>query len=132
MSQFQAQPLWQIELEAWGLDCQVVVAESGMLQLDIDSTELPLAFFGQIETLSNQWYTQVSWSQWSSRHGNIHVTVIVAPDLTIPERIALQLMGGSDPYREKSALMCHWNGSPHPILLFKPNPKRLTATAGRG
>lgn len=134
MSEFKFETLPTIQKEAESYNCDVVIAKDNELQFDLDDERSSIQFnkwFGA--TLTNRFKSKgLIFSQsWQSKNGNRHVTAILphGVNLTVPERIALQLAGGSDPKREFAALCCHWDGSPHPILLFKPKQKEVAPTA---
>lgn len=121
MSEFGVMMMEQIERVAANHFCSVVVARPNELQFDLDAPDSWEAFqyFFSLK-LSKRFNEKATYIQWSSKSGNRHVVVTLPVDLSIPERIALQAQGGSDSGREFAALACHWDGSPHPILLFKP------------
>lgn len=128
MSEFKFDPIDKIEKEAASYHCEVVIAKDNELQFDLDSSETQTRFTKWYNTtLTSRYMKQgfISKKVWGSKNGNIHavLTLPYGVNLSVPERIALQLAGGSDPKREFAALCCHWDGSPHPILLFKPLPK---------
>ncbi len=125
MSEFSYMERWEIELEAMSLQCEVVVAEPHELQFDIDDSHASERFWAWHRRASFRYEYDLPVTEWRSRSGNIHRVVCVPPVGTIEERVALQAMGGSDPGREWAALQCHHAGSPHPILLYRPLPKRL-------
>jgi hypothetical protein len=123
----------QIETEADGYGCDVVVAKDNELQFDLDD-DLALERFRLFheQKLFNRYKSLLPKQEWKSKSGNTHVVLTLPESLFVTERIALQSQGGSDPGREFAALCCQWDGSLHPILLFKPRPKiqlALTANA---
>lgn len=128
MSKFATMPLWAIEHEAMTLNCRVVIAEANQLQFDIDDDEgrSKFAHF-YIENLFMRFGDKLPREHWTSRSGNDHWVLTLPDAFSVEERIAMQVLGGSDPGREWAALCCHWDGSPHPILLYRPLPKLLTA-----
>jgi hypothetical protein len=133
MSQFKFDPIDKIEKEAASYNCEVVIAKDNELQFDLDTYEA-VAYFSKFVqgTLSNRFkQTFIFPRRWQSKNGHDHavITLPYGVNLSVPERIALQLAGGSDPKREFAALCCHWDGSPHPILLFKPKPKMVAPSA---
>ena len=124
MSEFKVDTIEKIEREAAGYGCEVVVAKDNELQFDLDTLAARDRFDKFYQTqLYNRFQQMLPLIQWKSRSGNRHVVLTLPSPLTVPERIALQVAGGSDVKRECAALFCHWDGSPHPILLFKPVPK---------
>lgn len=125
MSEFKVETLETIQQEAAELGCEAVVAKDNELQFDLDNVEARLWFEKFYEKqLANRFYMKVPRRSWRSRSGNLHVVVTLPHALPVPERIALQLAGGSDPKREFAALCCHWDGSLNPVLLFKPKETR--------
>lgn len=129
MSEFKFETLETIEKEAAGYNCEVIIAKDNELQFDLDTDtayEHWVKWFNT--TLSNRFRKQgyIAHFATRSKNGNrhIYVTLPYGVHLSVPERIALQLAGGSDPGREFAALCCHWDGSPNPILLFKPLPNK--------
>jgi len=129
MSQFSTMSLGAITLEAWGKCCEVVIAEPNQLQFDLDSDEAYHRCMYWLHDKLNPRIQPIAMppTEWRSKSGNRHIVIDLPHPLEVPERIALQSQGGSDPGREFAALCCHWDGSPHPILLFKPTPKLLPA-----
>ena len=125
MSGFTVMPMEEITAIAVSKNCTVEVALPTQLQLDLDSPEAYdrwQAFYHA--KLANR-FPGITIEEWESLGGNKHVVATLPEELSVPERIALQSQGGSDYGREFAALACHWDGSPHPILLFKPLPKEL-------
>jgi hypothetical protein len=127
MSQFSVMTMADIELVAVGYHCEVVVAKANQLQFDLDSDEAYEKFQNYYIRLQKR-FKELSVEEWKSKNGNRHVVVTLPEYSSVPERIAMQAQGGSDNGREFAALCCHWDGSPHPILLFKPLPKLLMPT----
>ena len=128
MSRFKVMTMAEIELEAVGLNCSVVVAQPNQLQFDLDTPEAFETWqFVYGVKFCNRFKTSLPFEEWASKSGHRHIVVTWPTDLTVPERIALQVMGGSDVGREFAALCCHWDGSPHPILLYRPLPKMIGA-----
>jgi hypothetical protein len=126
MSAFGSMSLMTIEKEAASYHCEVIIAADNELQFDLDtvSAEKQFAEF-YMKKLFNRYGDKLPRETWMSKNGNTHWVITLPKPLTVVERIALQTQGGSDPGREFAALCCHWDGSPHPILLFKPLPKTL-------
>ncbi len=125
-SNFEPMEMSAIELEATALNCDVIVAKDNELQFDLDTEEdqqLFRTFF--YSKLVPTYGGDIEVTEWASKSNNCHMVVKLPVSLTIPVRIALQAMGGSDPGREFAALRCWKAGSPHPILLFKPKNKGL-------
>src|ERR1700761_4278042 len=121
MSEFKFETLDIIEKEAASYHCEVVVAKDNELQFDLDNDQAIEKCDKFYKSLQSRFVKKgfVFREKWRSKNGNSH-WVIKLPygvSLSVPERIALQLAGGSDPGREFAALCCHWDGSPHPILL---------------
>jgi hypothetical protein len=130
MSEFSTMTMGQIAIEAIGKCCEVVVAEPNQLQFDLDSEEAYACCIDWLNgKLSPRFQQYLPPTEWASKSGNKHVVVTLPDAFSVPERIAMQTQGHSDPGREFAALCCHWDGSPHPILLFKPLPKLLTSGA---
>lgn len=128
MSEFATMPIWEIQIEAIGKCCEVVIAKPNELQFDLDSEDARVRCHYWIQTkFFDRFHPKEGPKEWRSKNGNWHVVVTLPEVLAVPERIALQSQGGSDPGREFAALCCHWDGSPHPILLYKPLPKLLCA-----
>lgn len=125
MSDFRVMPLHEIKIEAGLSDCDVIVAADNELQFDLDNEDAFTRFW---RFYGNKLYnrygrTYLPKKSWASKGGNTHIVVTLPGPLPIPERIALQTQGGSDPGREFAALCCYWDGSEHPILLYKPRAK---------
>jgi hypothetical protein len=128
-STFKPMPMWEIQHEAMCKNLEVVVGAANQLQFDLDSQDDLTAFYCWLHRLHAHFVGQdLPRTEWRSKSGNWHIVIDLPIELTIPERIALQAIGHSDNGREFAALCCHWAGSPHPILLFKPRPKLLPAT----
>lgn len=123
MSEFSVMTMEQIEAVAAKHNCSVVVAKDNELQLDYDQLGDMRRFHEFYEQrLCKRFNTgSLSYVEWTSKSGNRHVVVTLPVELPIVERIAIQAMAGSDPIREWAAMNCHYAGSQHPILLFKPN-----------
>jgi len=121
MSEFSVMTMEAIGASAAKLLCSVVVAKDTELQFDIDTDAdyERFQFFFHVK-LSNRFKEGLAVEEWKSKSGKRHVIVTLPQPFSVPERIALQSQGGSDAGREFAALACHWDGSPHPILLFKP------------
>lgn len=125
-SNFPVMTMEQIESQAASVGCEVLVSKGNELQFDLDSAEAAERFDAYFRNkLSMRWSNLPPFEMWNSRSGNKHAVVTLPQDLTIPERIALQAAGGSDAGREFASLTCYWDGSPHPILLFKPIAKEV-------
>ncbi len=126
MSGFSVMAMDAIEAAAAKVGCLVVVAKDNELQFDLDSDAAYETFqhFYHVK-LANRFAAGLSVEEWTSKSGNRHVVVTLPSAYSVTERIALQSQGGSDAGREFAALACHWDGSPHPVLLFKPLPKPL-------
>ena len=118
---FQPMTMVEIEAEAKNKNCAVVVAKDNQLQFDLDD-DFAYGTFQQFyyTKLVPHWPDLPKFTEWKSRSGNRHIVVELPEPYSVPERIAMQAMGGSDIGREFAALACHWVGSPHPILLYKP------------
>lgn len=127
-SQFKVNTLSEIWIEAVSYNCQVIVAKPNELQFDIDSTEAysRWEWFYNMDLCPRFGDIELPAEIWKSKSNNQHIVVTLPVELSVPERIALQTQGGSDSTREFCALCCHWDGSPHPILLFKPYLKLLS------
>src|SRR5271155_1508393 len=121
MSEFGVMTMDQIEQIAAKHSCCVVVAQPNELQFDLDAIDSweTFQYFFSLK-LAKRFNEKATYTQWSSKSGNRHVVVTLPVELSVPERIALQAQGGSDSGIEFAALSCYWDGSPHPILLFKP------------
>lgn len=131
MSEFKTMPLWAIEHEAMTMNCRAVIAQENQLKFDLDHEEAVQKFWHFYSTqLYARYGDKLPREHWHSRSGNDHWTIELPYALSVPERIALQTMGGSDPGREWAALCCHWDDSPHPVLLYRPLPKLLPASVG--
>lgn len=129
MSNFKTMPMYAIEIEAMSRNCSVVVAEPNQLQFDIDDEYGEQMFWIFRGRMSERYKVNLMefTEGWRSKSGNRHYVITLPVALAVPDRIAMQTMGGSDRFREFAALCCHWAGSPHPILLYKPLPKLLPA-----
>lgn len=124
-STFQVMTMSDIELEALKYNCEVIVGREDQLQFDLDTDEASEKFdwFHSAKIVPN--WPDATTEEWNSKNNNRHVVITLGQFLSVEERIAMQAMGGSDPGREFAALLCHQEGSPHPILLFKPLQKLL-------
>ena len=125
-STFPVMTMDQIEEVALKLNCEIVVAKPNELQFDLDTPE---AF----NTFQHFFYTKLeprfgdgklTLTGWKSKSGHDHTVVGLPSDFSVEARIAMQAAGGSDFGREFAALCCHFDGSPHPILLFRPKEKK--------
>lgn len=123
MSDFKVMTMEQIEAVAAKHMCSVVVAKPNELQFDLDELCDKRKLLDFVESRISQSYKVLRTEFWDSKSGNRHAVVTIESELPVCERIALQAMGGSDPIREFAAMQCHKNGSPHPVLLFKPISK---------
>lgn len=121
MSDFKVMTMEQIEAIAAKHNCSVVVAKPNELQFDLDELGDRARLNAFVADRISQNYKVLKTEFWDSKSGNRHAVVTLESELPVSERIALQAMGGSDPIREFAAMQCHKNGSPHPVLLFKPN-----------
>lgn len=124
--------LAEARLRADAFDCDVVIASDDELQLDFDSPlPLPAYFWQRVYILRDRcpglFLPEREWKQWYSKSGNVHVVVKLAEKLTEIERVALQTILGSDPKRELLNFSRVRVGIEHPILLFKPRPRKLGA-----
>jgi hypothetical protein len=121
VSEFTVMTMEAIEAAAAKVLCSVVVAKDNELQFDIDSDPAYECFqhFYHIK-LATRFKEGLSVEEWPSKSGKRHVVVTLPQAFSVPERIAMQSQGGSDAGREFAALACHWDGSPHPVLLFRP------------
>jgi hypothetical protein len=131
MSEFKVMSLEDIQKQAERHNCEVLIARANELQFDLDSPEAIErfeAFYG-LKLSSRFSGTLLPREEWASKSGNRHVVVTLPMDFDVPERIAMQTAGGSDFGREFAALCCHWDGSPHPVLLFKPCPPKPAAVS---
>lgn len=128
MSEFNVMTLEEITEEATAFGCEVVRAADNELQFDLDDDD-SLAQFADFYAvkLFNLYGDKLPRRHWKSKSGNDHWTITLPESKSVPERIAMQLAGGSDPGREWAALCCHWAGSKHPILLYRPVQKSLPA-----
>lgn len=130
MSEFKTMPMWAIEFEAMTLGCSVVVAQANQLQFDLDSYEAVESFWHFYTVrLYARYGDKLPREHWKSRGGNDHWILTLPDSLPTEERIAMQAMGGSDSGREWAAMCCLWDGSPHPVLLYRPLPKLLMASS---
>jgi hypothetical protein len=113
--------LEEIQTVAAGKNCSVVVAADNELQFDLDSQAAWGTFLQFYTTkLAKRWHRLPPFVTWKSSGGNTHAVVTLPEALPVPERIALQAMGGSDPGREFASLTCWGAGSGNSILLYKP------------
>jgi hypothetical protein len=121
MSEFSVMTMEAIEAAAAKVMCSVVVAKDNELQLDIDSDAAYESFqhFYHVK-LATRFKEGLAVEEWPSKSGKRHVVVTLPQAFSVPERIAMQSQGGSDVGREFAALACHWDGSLHPVLLFRP------------
>lgn len=128
MSRFSFDPIWKIEHEAMSFGCEVVIAKDDELQFDLDTPEAERQFNLFFDLLESRFVTKtqdIYRKRWTSRSGHSYVVVTLPYAVPTVERIAMQVMGGSDMYREWSALCCLEADSPHPLLLYRPLPKRI-------
>jgi hypothetical protein len=124
MSKFSVMTMKEIEEVAAANNCSVVVAKDTELQFDLDTDEAEAQFADfYTNKLQYRYGDKLPRETWKSKSGNTHWVVTLPEPLSVVERIALQTQGGSDPGREFAALCCHWDGSEHPILLFRPMPQ---------
>lgn len=121
MSEFSVMTMEQIEAVAAKHNCAVVVAKPNELQFDLDELGGKSRLEDFLADRLSRRFIGLKSEYWDSKSGNRHCVVTLPEELPVVERIALQVMGGSDPIREYAALNCHNMGSEHPILLFKPN-----------
>ena len=68
--------------------------------------------------------------RWDSKSGNTHVIYELDRELTVPERLVLQLLLGSDPKREMYCLARFWEGQVEPSLLFRPKRSKVVKGGG--
>jgi hypothetical protein len=131
MSGFSVMTMEAIKTLADKLRCSVEVADANELQFDLDSDTAYETFeWFYEEKLQPRFKGGLTMEEWRSKGGNRHVVVTLPQDLRVEDRIVLQALGGSDIGREFAALCCHWDGSPHPILLFRPLPVPISLATG--
>lgn len=97
---------------------QVDIAEPDELQLDIDTDE-QYDRFNEMLPAVRETYPITDVIETESKSGNRHIRVFTAYELSVPERIALQTLLGSDPRKELISLRRWLAGDPIPILLFE-------------
>ncbi len=104
--------------------CEVIESNDRTLQLDLDSEASveqavrcwPLF----LEALGAHGNVIVSVRAWTSRHGRVHVEIVLAAGMTTDLRLAMQAALGSDPKREILSITRLGHGMVTPSLLFRP------------
>jgi hypothetical protein len=126
---FEDDSIGKLILKAIRYNCELLFPKPNELFIDHDDSipsyqnNVFSRFMAHLECR----YLVLNTKHWKSKSGNNHRVIVLADNLDIVERIALQVMAGSDPIREMYSLWSHKDGFDHPICLFKPLPKLLTA-----
>ena len=94
------------------------IADENELQLDIDNEE-QYEHFQRMRPAVEEMFDVTDIVETPSKSGNRHIRLFTAYNLSVPERIALQALLGSDPKKELISLRRWLNGDPVPILLFE-------------
>ncbi len=110
--------------EAEGLD--VVVPDDRTLTLDIDKPKDEfydllepgyVDFIAQFKRLAK--FSPVSIRTTTSKSGGTHVYIGMERPMSVPERIAFQVLLGSDIRRERCAMIRWLSEDPEPLILFE-------------
>lgn len=111
------------ETTAENLNMKIVYPNANQLQLDIDSKEGYIQFNHILQSIKDSLDMEISFTQTVSKTGlpHKHVTVNLPYNLHSDfERIALQLILGSDLKREILNLLRIIDGQEAPICFFEP------------
>jgi len=99
---------------------QIFVPEKNELQIDIDSHINKELFLQRIERIKEEFDGGVSYISYPSKsEGHEHIIVTLDLDFTNAQRIAMQLVLGSDPIREMLSLFRDFRGDPCSTLLAR-------------
>lgn len=113
---------------AEGLD--VVFPQTDELQIDIDNEHSRRLFENQLMILKRfvGVLGTISTPSKSGKPHKYHITVKLDVKLSVPTRLGLQAMLGSDRVRELLSYVQYINGDQHPTLFLekKNTPKQLT------
>jgi len=106
------------EAETDNLD--VVFPAANELQIDIDSDHA-YAIYQEMYPLIDKYYFVSQVKETPSRSGGEkrHITVILGRDVSVYERIALQIALGSDRVREYLSVVQAMQNDPHPTLFLE-------------
>lgn len=109
------------EAKANGLE--VIYTEPNKLLIDLDDEDAQARFQNMIDMLDDVYgFIHVeTWQSKSRKPEKQHVVITMSRELSLPERIALQAIMGSDPRRELLSLARHEDVD-NPVVLFKPKP----------
>jgi hypothetical protein len=104
---------------------QVIIATDYMLQLDLDTIP-DLSIWGRYESrLQNLGVSVKNVESWPSKSGNKHVVIHLTDPVPVIERIAIQLILGSDRKRESLAFRDVKAGYEFPLMLFRPQQLKI-------
>jgi hypothetical protein len=113
---------------------QVIIATDYTIQLDLD-TAADVAVWARHEHRVLDFgvlgFPVKSVESWPSKSGNKHVLIHLSEPVPAIERIAIQLILGSDRKRESLAFRGIKAGSEFPLMLFRPQPKLIAAPIPR-
>lgn len=98
----------------------VVIGDSKTLLLDLDTPEQYRQFKQMYEYLNKKKDLFESFEEWESKSGNRHVLVNLKSHFTEDQRLSLQSILGSDPWREANTFMDFMDNEKFPIVLFRP------------
>lgn len=99
---------------------EVIDGTDHTLLLDLDN-EAAIAQYHRMLPYMKQFGAALHPDEWASKSGKgRHVRIWLDKPATIHERIALQLLLGSDPFREMLSIRNVREGQANPIMLFKP------------
>ena len=108
---------------------EIVGGNESTLLLDLD-TESAYQQYQQMIPMVREHFGSFDVREWKSKSGNRHIQLVFAGlNLTVPERLVLQSVLGSDPKHELLSLLGYRNGVEDPIMLFKPGSLRQGAAA---
>ena len=103
--------------------CRVVYPESNQLQLDIDNEKSYADFERRVLSVTSrlQWQMDIKMTPSKSGLPHRHITItVLGAEFNDWQRVALQLMFGSDPVRESVNAMRCAAGVENPSCLFVP------------
>jgi hypothetical protein len=116
------------------LNCIPVFAKPDELQLDFDSSINPNDFYWEHLSLLHDCFQVLLGLPifTKSKSGNWHARIKLSKELSDCERIALQLLLGSDPAREGNNLARWFAQGDARCCLFVPKPKLLPSADSKG